>query len=186
MTRLITLCGVLAVAISLLMPVASGWSPRAGEPPTTAKAAGEFAPVDVFIDCGVTPLAAWQVEVTPRAEKEGVRVVLVGIEGGDAGVYEKPAHYDPTALASDGGEGAGRVVLAAFSTADVSKLPSGRVRVARLHVLVEGVEVDAAGAAAARFDVTVRVAADHEAKEIAGARAEAAWVEGGATTGSGG
>lgn len=183
MRRVVTCCGILAVAISLLMPLASRWSPRAGEPPAAGDAAGGFAPVDVFIDSGTTPLAAWQVEVTPRAEQDGVRVTLVGIEGGEAGVYERPAHYDPAALAPSGG---GRVVLAAFSTAGLSKLPSGRVRVARLHVLVEGGEQGDVGMAAVRFDVTVRVAADHEAQAIVGAKSEAAWAEGGATTGSGG
>lgn len=183
MRRLTTCCAMLAIGLALLMPAVSQWSPRAGEPPAAGDAAGGFAPVDVFIDSGTSPLAAWQVEVTPRAEKAGVRVVLVGIEGGEAGVYEGPAHYDPAALAPSGG---GRVILAAFSTAEQSKLPSGRVRVARLHVLVEGGEGGDAVAVAVRFDVTVRVAADHEAKAIARAKAEAAWAEGGATTGSGG
>lgn len=184
MRRILSVAALLAVAIALLMPVSGRWSPRVAEPPAASDAADEFAPVDVFIDCGPAPLAAWQVEITSRAKKDGVRVVLVGIEGGQAGVYEQPAHYDPAALSPDGG---GRVILAAFSTAEASKLPSGRVRVARLHVLVEGAGADdAARAAAVRFEVSVRVAVDHEAKAIAGAKAEAAWVEGGATTGSGG
>ncbi|MBI2931491.1 MAG: hypothetical protein HYY16_07550 [Planctomycetes bacterium] len=76
-----------------------------------------FAVVDVFVDSGDAPLAAWQVEVTANAR-------IVGMEG------EPVPTYDPAALQG------GRIVLAAFSTAE--KPPKGRVRVARLHMMEAG------------------------------------------------
>ena len=82
-----------------------------------------FAAYDVVLDAS-QPLAAWQVELTSSG---GARIV--GVEGGDAKVWEKPPHHDPAAL-----EG-GRIVLGAFTT---DAPPPGRVRVARIHVQERG------------------------------------------------
>lgn len=102
-----------------------------------------FEAIDVTVDAGVEPLGAYQVEVRASGAK------LVGVEGGD-GVYAAAPYYDPAALHEGGGGAGERIVLAAFSTAE--QLPSGRVRVARLHVQTDGqatyrVTVMAAGAA---------------------------------------
>lgn len=121
-----------------------------------------FETVDVFVDAGSTGLAAWQIEVTPRA-RDGAKVTLVGIEGGDHAAFAKPAYYDPAALAPAGG---GRVILAAYSTG--KDVPTGRTRVARLHVMVEG------GVGGAEFNVNLKVAADSEGRAIDGASAAAA------------
>ena len=90
-----------------------------------------FEAVDVFVDSGATPLGAWQVEI--KALPHGGSVKLVGIEGG-AGVYKDPPYYDPAALHED--QFQDRIILAAFTTA--ADPPSGRTRVARLHVEVTG------------------------------------------------
>lgn len=125
-----------------------------------------FETVDVFVDPGATALAAWQLEVTPRT-REGTSVTLVGIEGGgDAeggahAAFAKPAYYDPAALSP---EGDGRVILAAYSTS--KDLPTGRTRVARLHVMIEGDAPDGA-----TFDISLRIAADAQGREIDGASA---------------
>ncbi len=85
-----------------------------------------FEAVDLIMDSGELPLAAWQLEIQSRSPG----VEFVGIEGGDHEAFENPPYYDPQALNND------RVILAAFSTAD--ELPSGRSRIARLHLQLEG------------------------------------------------
>ena len=85
-----------------------------------------FEAVDLIVDSGEIPLAAWQLEIRSRSAGVGI----VGIEGGDHEAFQNPPYYDPRALNND------RVILAAFSTAD--ELPSGRSRIARLHLQLEG------------------------------------------------
>lgn len=99
-----------------------------------------FVTLDVFIDSGSRPLAAYQV----RAKDRSGRVALVGIEGGEHPAFAEPPHYDPRALRAD------RVVIAAFDTG--RELPSGETRVATLHVRVPaGVAID--------YEVTLEVVA---------------------------
>lgn len=85
-----------------------------------------FEAVDVFIDSGDQALAAWQLELQSTQDS----IEIVGIEGGQHAAFSKPAFYDPEAMNGN------RVVLAAFSTAQ--ELPSGKTRVARIHVQCEG------------------------------------------------
>jgi hypothetical protein len=106
-----------------------------------------FVAVDVYVEAGDRKLAAWQVEIGTDD-----RAAIVGVEGGEPAVYREPPTYDPAALQG------GKIVLAAFTKGDA---PSGRVRVARLH-LMESAKVDlvgkltAAGApGGARFDAKV-------------------------------
>ena len=95
--------------------------------PTLASAAepARFLPLDVVVDTGGKPIAAYQFEFTYPAGS----VSIVGIEGGDAPFTEAP-FYDPKGLT------AGRVVIAAFTTDPHP--PAGRVRVARIHVMTRG------------------------------------------------
>ena len=126
-------------------------------PRETAAQAGDvrFATVEVLIDSGAEPLAAWQLE---WSDPSG-RASLVGIEGGEHRAFVEPARYDPRALAG------GRVVLAAFSLSD--DLPSGRTRVARLHLEVRGADpllgecrlVAAAGAEGRELEARVALTA---------------------------
>jgi hypothetical protein len=82
--------------------------------------------VDIFIDSGAVPLAAWQVELAAERGK----VKIVAIEGGEHPAYKEPPRYDPAAI------GYKRVVLAAFNTG--KDLPKGKTRVARLRLQVFG------------------------------------------------
>jgi hypothetical protein len=110
--------------------------------PLSASAQTRFLTLDVFVDSGTAPLAAYQLEV-----HDGMGVAkLVGVEGGEVGVFQSPPHYDPRALQAE------RVVLAAFSTAKADGLPRGRARVATLHYQVTG-------EAAPRFEVKLQTAA---------------------------
>ncbi len=85
-----------------------------------------FESVDVFVDAGNQRLAAWQLEVKCKAND----VKIVGIEGGEHPAFKEPPYYDKRAMNNN------RVIIAAFSTGD--NLPSGRSRVARIHVQVQG------------------------------------------------
>ena len=101
-----------------------------------------FEAVDVFIDSGRQPLAAWQFELTAR----GADAKIVGLEGGEHPAFQDPPYYDPAALKEGN-----RIIIAAFNTG--KDLPAGRTRVARVHLRVVGgepdyiVELQAAGSA---------------------------------------
>ena len=100
-----------------------------------------FATVDLII-VAAQPLAAYQLEFT--ATSGDVRIV--GIEGGDHAAFSEPPHYDPRAMMHD------RVIIGAFSLVSADALPSGRVRVATLHLEIRG-------AAEPDFEVTLDAAA---------------------------
>ena len=95
-------------------------------PVNSADDTGRFEAVDVFVDSGNQRLAAWQLEVNCTAND----VHIVGIEGGEHPAFKEPPYYDKRAMNNN------RVIIAAFSTGD--NLPSGRSRVARIHVQVRG------------------------------------------------
>lgn len=84
--------------------------------------AHEFRTLSLVCDSGATPLAAWQLEMVLVDAQTGV----VGVEAGDSPAYPDPPTYSLRAGAE------GRFALAAYSLAD--ELPSGRTRVATLHV----------------------------------------------------
>jgi hypothetical protein len=123
----------------------------AAQPETqpVAAAAPRFVAVDVFVDSGPTPLAAYQVEFTGTTAAGG-SVTLVGVEGGAHPALAAAPYYDPKALAG------GHIIIAAFTTA--ADLPSGKTRVARLHLRVEG--------ATPNYAATLVTAGDAAAKPI--------------------
>lgn len=86
----------------------------------------QFAAVDVFLDSGSHPLAAYQLDFVAK----GNDVKIVGIEGGEHVAFQDPPHYDPVAMRRE------RVILAAFSTEAL--LPNGRTRVATVHLQYRG------------------------------------------------
>ncbi|MGQ9589648.1 MAG: hypothetical protein ACUVYA_05055 [Planctomycetota bacterium] len=105
----------------------------------TGSAGGiRFRALDVFVDAGAEALAAYQVEISAESDgheaMSGTEPKIVGVEGGEPEAYASPPYYDPAALQG------GRIVLAAFTTADAP--PRGRMRVARIHMAEpEGTEV---------------------------------------------
>jgi hypothetical protein len=88
---------------------------------------GRFEAVDVFVDSGDVPLAAYQFELAAEVGQ----ITIVGIEGGDPAAFKEAPYYDPAALNRQH-----RIIVAAFSTA--RDLPKGVTRVARVHVYVTG------------------------------------------------
>jgi hypothetical protein len=117
-----------------------------------------FAYVDVFVDAGDRPLAAYQLELVATQGD----VTIVGIEGGEHAAFAEPPYYDPAAL-----KDSERVIIGAFDTGD--DLPHGRTRVARVHVRIAG--------PAPEYELSLTVAADADANEI---DATATLVEGSA------
>ncbi|MBM4040884.1 MAG: hypothetical protein FJ290_20485 [Planctomycetes bacterium] len=110
----------MAIALVLALPSGEHFAGEGADAPV------RFAAVEVFIDSGEQPLAAWQFQLA--AERGSVRIV--GIEGGEHPAFKSPPYYDPAAMQRD------RVVLAAFNTGN--DLPKGKTRIARIHVQVTG------------------------------------------------
>jgi hypothetical protein len=117
------------------------------DPPAPGPAV-RFEAVEVYVDSGEAPLAAYQVQLGDRAG----RVQVVGVENGEHAAFGSAPFYDREAV--NAGK-ADRVILAAFSTADPKDLPTGRTRVATVHLRVAGeeqVDYQATLIAAARAD----------------------------------
>ena len=106
-----------------------------------------FVPVGVYLE-SPEPVAAWQFEL---ADGAGVTKV-VGIEGGGHPAYPRTPYYD---------RDADRVVVADYSLAEEDALPRVRVRLATLHLMLEGDPdfalrlVTATTAAGRRIDASV-------------------------------
>lgn len=142
-------------------------SPKPSEPPPAPAAGAGVAPakraasvpppsrfeaVDVLVDPGKQPLAAWQVELTGSVP--GGAVKIVGIEGGESPAYAKPPYYDQKAMSQD------RVIVAGLSVAPAKDLPAGRTRVARIHLQVVGSEMPV------QYLVRLMAAANPDAEQL--------------------
>jgi hypothetical protein len=104
--------------------------------------------VDIFVDSTNKPLASYQLEFTASAGAK-----IVGIEGGDHAAFKEAPFYDPKAMQHE------RVIIGAFSTAKADKLPTGKTRVATIHLQTTG-EVTP------RYEVQVKAAATVGGKKI--------------------
>ena len=126
----------------LLGIVGLSLAPAQGAPRTPV-----FRVIDVFVDSGETPLAAYQFRlVDPAGHLE-----IVGLEGGEHPAYASAPYYDPAALSQN------RIIVAAFDTGD--QVPVGRTRVASLHV--QTVEEDPE-----EYEIELEVAAGPEGQRI--------------------
>ncbi len=85
-----------------------------------------FAAVNIYIDSGDRTLAAYQFELVASSGD----IKIVGVEGGEHPAFQSPPYYDPSALQS------GRIIIAAFDTG--GDLPTGKTRIARVHVWITG------------------------------------------------
>jgi len=129
----LAVCGV----VSLMLGMSTTGSAHADLGNDTPYAApvntGSFVGVDVFIDSGDKKLAAYQVEITSD-DAPGL-ALLAGVEGGEHAAFEIPPHYDPQALHPQD-NAPSHIILAAFDVGN--ELPTGKTRVARLHVQWNG------------------------------------------------
>lgn len=89
-----------------------------------------FVPVEVFLD-SPEPVAAWQFEFKDR----NARMTVVGVQNGGSDVFQQAPYYDREAVARGDAD---RIIVADYSLAEKSALPSGRIRVATLHLMLEG------------------------------------------------
>lgn len=96
--------------------------------PAAGFAAPQFVAVDVYVSVEA-PLAAWQFEFadTNRA------TTIVGVENGDAAVFGDALYYDRDAIGRGQAE---RVIVADYSLS--ADLPHGLIRLATLHLMVDG------------------------------------------------
>lgn len=139
-------CGLWPVACGLLLlPILLGLTQQPEPAPV-------FKAIHIYLDPQAQPLAAYQFEFN-AAFPEGTNgsVKLVGIEGGEHAAFAEPPHYDPQALHAD----VPRIIIAAFNTGDA--LPTGKTRIATLHVQVIG-EPD--------YTLGLKLAASADAKTI--------------------
>ena len=130
---------IIIASISVMVPVLAQQS--AQEEPSV-----RFAPLQLYVDSGSRSLAAYQFELKATAGQ----IKIVGVEGGQHPAFAMPPYYDPAALSRD------HVILAAYNTGD--ELPTGKTRVARVHVMVSG--------ATPRYAVKLTVAAGPDGNEI--------------------
>jgi len=82
---------VLAVAQDRITTVAEPQVTQFDDEPNANADAYRFQAIDVLVDTGGFPLAAWQLEFQNRLPG----VAIVGIEGGDHPAFATPPHYDP-------------------------------------------------------------------------------------------
>jgi hypothetical protein len=117
--------------------------------PAREEGPSRFSAVDIYVDSKSAPLAAYQIEFTAT---NGV-AKIVGIEGGDSAAFHEPPFYDAKAIQHE------RVIIAAFNTAAADKLPSGKTRIATIHLQI-------IGDPAPRFQLTLQVAANPDGNRI--------------------
>jgi hypothetical protein len=110
--------------LALLVLCGAGlWQTGAAQPDGRPR----FAAVDVYLD-SAEPVAAWQFEFSSRSGK------IVGVENGESEAFGGTPYYDREAVQLGTAD---RIVVADFSLAGTSRLPSGRVRVATLHLVLD-------------------------------------------------
>jgi hypothetical protein len=95
------------------------------------------------------PLVAYQLEFTAF----GGGAKIVGIEGGEPAAFQEAPFYDPKAMQHE------RVIIGAFSLLKQDKLPSGKTRVATIHLLTTNNEPP-------RYEVRLTTAATVGGKKI--------------------
>ena len=119
------------------------------EQPAGEEGRSRFSAVDIYIDSKNAPLAAYQLEFSAT---NGI-AKIVGIEGGDSAAFHEPPFYDPKAIQHE------RAIIAAFSTLSADKLPSGKARVATIHLQI-------IGDASPQFQLLLQVAANPDGNRV--------------------
>ena len=117
--------------------------------PALEEGRSRFCAVDIYVDSGGTPLAAYQ--LTFAATNGAVKIA--GIEGGEHPAFRQPPVYDPKALQHE------RVIIASFSTAPAAELPAGKTRIATIHYQTTEAQPP-------RFEVKLQAAGDARGNRI--------------------
>ena len=117
--------------------------------PQAVETAVRFETVDVFVDTTDNALAAYQLEFFAGAGD----AKIAGIEGGAHPAFATPPYYDPKAMQQD------RVILGAFTTDEAAALPTGKTRVATIHLQTVGTDPP-------DFQIRLQAAADADGRTI--------------------
>ena len=133
------------VSILLLLGVSLWSQPNAN----SADNPSRFCAVDILIDSGEKPLAAYQA-VFSIGDGSGK---IVGIEGGESPAFRAAPYYDPKAIQHE------RVIVAAFCTDKSERLPTGKTRVSTIHL-------QTSATTKLRFELKIQVAADDQGNPI--------------------
>jgi hypothetical protein len=129
--------------------LAAGLLAQLQQPPVGEEGRSRFCAVDIFVDAGSTPLAAYQLQF---AATNGV-AKIAGVEGGEAAPFRQPPFYDPEAIQHE------RVIIASFSTAPAASLPTGKTRVATIHLQISGTQ-------SPQFELILQTAGDAQGNKI--------------------
>lgn len=89
-----------------------------------------FEAVAIYLE-SEEPVAAWQFEL---GEISG-EMRVVGVENGDSAAFDGAPYYDLQAVSE--GE-ADRIIVADYSLSPGVELPTGRIRIATVHVQLHG------------------------------------------------
>ena len=115
-----------AIIVSLILLC----SPSFGQELPATDDRVSFAAVDIYID-SAEPMAAWQFEL---ADRNG-SMRIVGVENGESAAFEGVPYYDREAVQLGVAD---RIIVADFTLAEEARLPSGRIRIATLHLMLTG------------------------------------------------
>ena len=116
----------LATVLACALLMGAGWSAFSQSIGTGTR----FTVLEIYLETA-EPVAAWQFEL--REASGTMRVV--GVESGDSDAFGEAPYYDLAAV-SEGA--ADRIVVADYSLRPAAELPTGRSRVATVHVRLEG------------------------------------------------
>ncbi len=132
-SRIGVLFEVMALGLALVgMRFALAQPGFAQESAARLAADARFATIDVYVD-SPEPLAAWQFELS---EATGAMAV-VGVENGESAAFAGTPHYDLDAVAQGRAE---RIIVADYSLGESATLPTGRTRIATVHVRLTGAQ----------------------------------------------
>lgn len=95
-----------------------------------AAADSRFTAVEIYLE-SAEPVAAWQFEFG----QPGGSMKVVGVENGESAAFHGAPYYDREAVQSGTAD---RIVVADYSLAATAELPSGRTRIATLHLMIDG------------------------------------------------
>jgi hypothetical protein len=109
-----------------------------------------FQAVEIFADSQTAALAAYQLEFTVTSGN----AKIVGIEGGEHPAFAEAPFYDPKAIQQE------RVILDAFSMQSADKLPTGKTRVATIHLQISSSDQ-------LKFETKLTAAASSDGSRIA-------------------
>jgi len=98
--------------------------------PQSVETDTRFTTLDVYVE-STEPLAAWQFELR---EASG-RMRVVGVENGETAAFGDAPYYDLAAVSQGTAD---RIIVADYSMRQDVELPTGRNRLATIHMQIEG------------------------------------------------